>query len=85
MKALRTLNKINTIALGIYIPYLIFDYENVFFGKSIDDGVTVISLILFITTFICGGATLITANNKKVNCNVEYSIDGEIQINVIYE
>lgn len=23
--------------------------------------------------------------NKKVNCNVEYIIDGEIQINVIYE
>lgn len=23
--------------------------------------------------------------NKKVNCNVEYSVDGEIQINVTYE
>ena len=23
--------------------------------------------------------------NKKVNCNVEYSIDGEIQINIVYE
>lgn len=23
--------------------------------------------------------------DKKVNCNVEYSIDGEIQINVAYE
>lgn len=73
MKTLRILNKINTIALCIYIPYLIFDYENVFFGKSIDDGVTVISLILFITTFICGGATLITANNKKVKSSVSLS------------
>lgn len=23
--------------------------------------------------------------NKKVNCNVEYNIDGEIQINIVYE
>ncbi|MBQ8077863.1 MAG: hypothetical protein IJ235_05730 [Eubacterium sp.] len=72
MKVLKRLNRINTLMLFAYIPFMLIDFDNFFYGKENEDNITGLALILFFTTFICGGAILVTA--LKRNVNNEFSI-----------
>lgn len=66
MKTLKIMNRINTLALAAYIPYIILNYENFFWGKNRNGGIIALSILIFVTTFICGGTILIIADNKNI-------------------
>lgn len=67
MKVLKILSNINALALAAYIPYILIDYNNFFFGKNKDDGVLAVSVIVFITTFICACVIFRTAYKRNVD------------------
>ena len=66
MKLLKTLNRINALALGAYIPYIIIFHNDFFFGKERGNGIGILSLILFLITFVCGFVILMSASHKNV-------------------
>ena len=66
MKLLKTLNRINALALGAYIPYIIIFHDDFFFGKERGNGIGILSLFLFLTTFVCGFVILMTASHRNV-------------------
>jgi hypothetical protein len=70
MKVLKILNKINFLAIGIYIPYLWVSYEEFFFGKEKEGGIYLLAVVLFIVSMFCGGITLIVAKRKNVDSSV---------------
>ena len=78
MKILRILNRINTVMLFAYIPLLLFDADNYLYTKEGGENIFLFSLILFFTTFICGGAILVTA--VKTNVENEFSIKEAISV-----
>ncbi|MBR3737909.1 MAG: hypothetical protein IKN26_04140 [Eubacterium sp.] len=67
MKLLKTLNRINALALGAYVPYIIIFHNDFFFGKERGNGIGILSLIIFLITFICGFVILMTASHKNVD------------------
>ena len=73
MRILKALNNINTLALALYIPYIALNFDSFFFGKNKDGGVILISIIMFLTTFICGGIIMIIANKRNVENDISFS------------
>ncbi len=72
MKILKILNKINFLAIGSYIPYLILFYDD-FFGKNNEDGIMALFVFIFLVIFFCGGPVLIVAESKNVENSVQLS------------
>lgn len=72
MKVLKAVNKINTIALGSYLVYFVFGYNDFFISKD-QQGTTLIALFLFLTTFICTATVFAYAN--KVDVSSDLSIE----------
>lgn len=70
MRILKVLNKINFLAIGIYIPYLWISYKDFFFGKEKDGGIYLMTVILFAVTMICGMPVFIVAKRKNVDSAV---------------
>ncbi len=66
MKILRVLNIINEAALFLYIPFVLLDFENMFYNDDINGYITLICITMFFTTFVCFGAIIITAVKKGV-------------------
>ncbi len=73
MRILKALNNINALALALYIPYIALNFDSFFFGKNKDGGVILISIIMFLTTFICGGIIMIIANKRNVENDISFS------------
>lgn len=67
MRLLKTFNRINTLSLGAYIPYIIIFHNDFFFGKNRGNGIGILSLVLFLITFICSFIILISAAHKNVD------------------
>jgi len=67
IKILKILNRINTLSLGAYIPYIIIFHNDFFFSKNRADGIWILFSLMFITTFAAGVPTLITAEKKNVD------------------
>ena len=67
MNIYRILNIINEIALFLFIPVLLVDYNAIAFGEDRNGSMVTVCLILFFTTFICGFIILFAAGKKEVN------------------
>ena len=78
MKVLNILNRINTLMLFAYIPLLLLDFDDYLYTKEGGENIFLLALILFFTTFICGGAILVTA--AKTNVESEFSIKEAISV-----
>lgn len=66
MKLLKILNMINTFSLSWYLIYIILLHDD-FFNNKEQVGLPLVGIAVFLTTFICGGITLVMANIKGVN------------------
>ena len=73
IKTLKVLNRINALSLGAYIPYIIIFHNDFFFGKNRADGIWILCLLMFLTTFAAGFPALITAEKKKVDNSFGFS------------
>lgn len=69
MKYLTILNKINTYMLGVYFASIVIDLKNIAFPEY-DQGLLICTLILFLTTFVCGGLTLHFADRAVIEFKV---------------
>ena len=78
MKILKILNRINTLMLFAYIPFLLFDSDDYLYTKEGGENVFVLALILFFSTFICGGVILVTAAKKNIGS--EFSLKEAISV-----
>ena len=67
MNIYRILNIINEIALFLFIPVLLVDYNAIAYGADRNGSMVTVCLILFFTTFICGFIILFAAGKKEVN------------------
>ena len=66
LKLLKVLNGINTFALSWYLIYIVLFYDDFFISKE-QAGLQLVGIALFITTFICGGVTIVVAIIKDVD------------------
>lgn len=73
MKIIKILSNMNIIVLGAYIPYLIINFDDFFFGKTKQAGILGLSLFMFIATFVCAGIILVISNNKNIESSVDIS------------
>lgn len=66
---LEFLRKINTFMLSSYLIYLVIDFQDFFHSKD-QSGIAFFAILLFFTTFICGGIILVYASRKDIESSI---------------